>query len=229
MFRSTLVAALALAAPIAIYSHHASVKAAGPAQAPAKTGAPAAQKKAMEPAAKKSTVTDAQKIANAETAAPPDIARHAAIMDWPDTPNGKMKQLRAGTNGWMCLPNSPVDYVGAPSADPMCVDKSWQTWMEAFVGNSTPKLTAPGIGYMLHGDKGASNTDPTAKAPTATNQWVVAPEHVMVLFPDTKMLDGFSADPKNGGPWVMWKGSPYAHLMVPVSKTKGVSILVPKK
>jgi len=34
------------------------------------------------------------------------------------------------------------------------------------------------------------------------------------------LLDAFSTDPKNGGPWVMWKGTPYAHLMVPVSDTK---------
>ena len=28
-----------------------------------------------------------------------------------------------------------------------------------------------------------------------------------------------SDDPKSGGPWVMWKGTPYAHLMVRVSQT----------
>jgi hypothetical protein len=25
-----------------------------------------------------------------------------------------------------------------------------------------------------------------------------------------------STDPWNGGPYVMWKGTPYAHIMVPV-------------
>jgi hypothetical protein len=39
----------------------------------------------------------------------------------------------------------------------------------------------------------------------------------MVLFPDPKALDAFSTDPKSGGPWVMWKGIPYANLMAPVS------------
>jgi hypothetical protein len=23
-------------------------------------------------------------------------------------------------------------------------------------------------------------------------------------------------DSKNGGPWVMWAGTPYAHLMIPI-------------
>jgi hypothetical protein len=42
----------------------------------------------------------------------------------------------------------------------------------------------------------------------------------MVLYQDLKMLDSFPTDPMNGGPWVMWKGTPYAHLMVPVSASK---------
>jgi hypothetical protein len=37
----------------------------------------------------------------------------------------------------------------------------------------------------------------------------------MVLVPDLRLLDGVSTDPNNGGPFVMWKGTPYAHIMVP--------------
>jgi len=68
--------------------------------------------------------------------------------------------------------------------------------------------------------EGGSNTDPFATAPAPDNQWVVSPGHVMVLFPDPKALDAYPADPKAGGPWVMWRGTPYAHLMVPVSTSK---------
>ena len=39
----------------------------------------------------------------------------------------------------------------------------------------------------------------------------------MVLYADLKLLDAYPTDPKSGGPWVMWKGTPYAHLMVPVA------------
>lgn len=73
---------------------------------------------------------------------------------------------------------------------------------------------------MLRGDKGASNTYPYATARTADNQRVVSPAHLMLLFPDPKMLDSYPTDPKTGGPWVMWKGTPYAHIMVPVSLTR---------
>jgi hypothetical protein len=66
------------------------------------------------------------------------------------------------------------------------------------------------------------HTDPCATAPTATNQWVTTPAHIMVLLPDPKMLDAYPSDPKTGGPFVMWKGTPYAHLMVPVSPKQTV-------
>jgi hypothetical protein len=61
-----------------------------------------------------------------------------------------------------------------------------------------PQITGIGIAYMLRGDKGASNTDPFATGPTATNQWVVSPAHIMVLYQDLKVLDAFPTDPKTG-------------------------------
>src|SRR5436190_18234896 len=67
-------------------------------------------------------VTDAEKIKNAMSAAPATIAQHATIMDWPATPNGQMRQLRAGTNGWVCYPSSPEEFGGASVDDPMCLD-----------------------------------------------------------------------------------------------------------
>jgi hypothetical protein len=39
--------------------------------------------------------------------------------------------------------------------------------------------------------------------------------HIMVVFSDHAMLEGISTDPNNGGPFVMWKGTPYAHVMIP--------------
>jgi hypothetical protein len=35
--------------------------------------------------------------------------------------------------------------------------------------------------------------------------------------PDPKVLDSLPTDPHAGGAWVMWKGTPYAHIMVPLS------------
>lgn len=43
------------------------------------------------------------------------------------------------------------------------------------------------------------------------------PPHMMVIVPDPSMLGAFSTDPESGEPYVMWKGTPYSHLMVPVA------------
>ena len=160
-------------------------------------------------------MTNAQKITLAMSAGPAEIAKNATIMDM-TVSNAKPKQLRTGTNGWVCY--ALID-------GPMCLDKEWQKWLEAWMSKSELKIEGTGIGYMLQGDKGMSNTDPYAKGATATNQWVVAPPHVMVLYQDPKMLEAYPMDPKSGGPWVMWKGTPYAHLMVPVSPTKAAAML----
>jgi hypothetical protein len=175
---------------------------------------------AQQAAQAPSQATNAEKIANAMTAAPAGLAKNATILDWSDTPNAQPRQLRAGTNGWVCYPNSPHAMQGASGNDPMCLDKQWQRWAEAWMNKTPPQITGSGIAYMLRGDKGASNTDPFAMAPTAANQWIVSPPHIMILLPDLKQLDAFPTDPMSGGPWVMWKGTPYAHLMVPVSETK---------
>lgn len=164
-------------------------------------------------------MTDAEKITNAMSAAPADIAKNATIMDWGATMADPPRQLRAGTNGWVCFPNSPGEFGDASVDDPMCLDAQWQQWAQAWMSKSAPKPTGTGIAYMLKGDRGASNSDPYATGPTADNNWVVSPPHVMVLYPDTSMLDPFPTDPMQGGAWVMWKGTPYAHLMVPVSST----------
>lgn len=168
-----------------------------------------AAKEKMKSSAPK--LSKSQKIALASSAAPPEISKNATIADMTDMSGGQPAPLREGSNGWVCY---------ASDRQPMCLDKQWQKWAEAWMTKSEPKIEGTGVAYMLRGDKGASNTDPFATAPTADNQWVVSPAHIMLLFEDQKMLDAYPTDPKNGGPWVMWKGTPYAHVMVPVSPTK---------
>ena len=155
------------------------------------------------------------RIANAMSAAPPSIANAATIMDWPSTPGGQPRQLRAGTNGWVCYPSTPAA-AGAPGEDPMCLDRAFQDWATAWMSRTAPRTTTAGIAYMLRGDRGVSNIDPYATAPTADNQWIQSGPHVMVITPDPTAFSTVSTDPRNGGPWVMFPGTPYAHLMIPV-------------
>jgi hypothetical protein len=155
--------------------------------------------------------SDAAMIQKATQAAPADIGRGAAVVAMVD---GKMKELRAGSNGWMCM----LDLVG----DSMCLDKEWQAWGDAWMNKKDPpKPKTVGVAYMLRGDKGASNTDPYATKPTADNNWVVSGPHIMILPTDVAQLEAYPTDWTKGGPWVMWKGTPYAHIMVPVTAAPG--------
>ncbi len=55
------------------------------------------------PASSKSK-SDSEKIASALGAGPKSVTRNATVLDWPTSPGGEFHLLRAGTNGWTCLP-----------------------------------------------------------------------------------------------------------------------------
>jgi len=151
------------------------------------------------------------RIGVAMSAAPPAIASAATIMDF--DASGNLVELRAGTNGWLCLAD---DTPAAPGDSPDCVDERWQEWFEAFEERETPRISGLGMAYMLQGSLSPSNTDPFAEAPPAGADWIEDGPHVMVIVPDPAMLDPFTGEHVRGAPYVMYKGTPYAHLMVPV-------------
>jgi len=160
------------------------------------------------------TMTKEQKIASASSAAPAAVAAKATILDWPAKEGDQPPVLRAGTNGWTCFPDSP----DTPGNDPMCLDAAWMKWIEAYLAHKPVAATNVGIGYMIAPGGGMmSNTDPYAMKMTPDNHWGYHPPHLMIAVPDLKALDGLPTDPDNGGPYVMWKGTPYAHIMAPVA------------
>ena len=159
-------------------------------------------------------MTKAQKITNAMSAAPSAISAKATILDWPAKDGEQPPVLRAGSNGWTCFPDMPE----SSGNDPMCLDAPWMKWLEAYVAHKPVAITTVGVSYMLApGGAEWSNTDPYAMKMTPDNHWGHHAPHVMIAVPDVKSLDGLPTDPKNGGPYVMWKGTPYAHIMAPVT------------
>jgi hypothetical protein len=174
--------------------------------------APAAAEKSMAPA----PGTPEAKIASAASAGPESISANATIVEWSGNPADKQTVLREGTNDWTCY----VDFPSTSDADPICADKTVGEWFEAFLQKQPPKLKTVGLAYMLQGDAGVSETDPWAQAATPDNQWHKTGPHTMVFVPDPKQLDGFSSDHTSGGPYVMWKGTPFAHIMMPVAPPK---------
>jgi hypothetical protein len=139
-------------------------------------------------------------------------------MDWPTTEGAQPTMLRKGSNGWVCYPDIPM----TDGNDPMCLDPTWQEWMAAWMENRTPRIDRMGISYMIApGGAHGSNTDPYATGPTPNNEWGYDPPHLMILVPDTVALQGMPTDRASDGPWVMWRGTPYAHIMVPMEGSPG--------
>lgn len=142
---------------------------------------------------------------DALSAAWPEMAEDATVVDW----EGNV--LREGSNGYTCMPTPPMLTIDSP----MCMDGEWMKWADAWQNKKDFSAGALGISYMLAGDGGASNIDPYAEGPTADNEWIREGAHLMIIAP-AALLEAFPTDPHSGGPYVMWKGTPYAHLMVPI-------------
>lgn len=144
-------------------------------------------------------------VKEALSAAWPGMAEHASVVDW----EGNV--LREGSNGYTCLPTPP----NLSGTAPICLDSEWMKWADAWQNKKDYAAHSLAFSYMLAGDEGASNIDPFAEGPTDDNEWIEEGAHLMILAP-AELLEAFPTDPHNGGPYVMWKGTPYAHLMVPI-------------
>jgi hypothetical protein len=166
------------------------------------------------PMAKTAMMSTAQKIADATSAAPATISGKATIFDWPAKEGAQPAVIRKGTNGWSCFPDMPQ----SEGHDPMCLDGPWMKWIEAYTTKTTPNVGGVGVGYMIApGGAWGSNSDPYATMKMADNHWGHHDPHLMIVVPDLKSLAGMSTDPANGGPYVMYQGTPYAHIMAPVT------------
>lgn len=156
--------------------------------------------------------SDQKLIQSAMRAAPAKVADKASIMAM--DADGSMRTVREGSNGFTCMPDNPA----TPGPDPMCMDAAALEWAHAWIGKTTPTAGKIGFMYMLEGGTDASNTDPYATAPAKENHWVKTGPHVMIVGADPGFYDMYpkDADPDTSAPYVMWPGTPYQHLMIPV-------------
>jgi hypothetical protein len=148
------------------------------------------------------------RIAQARSAGPAAISRDATVMDSDGT------ILAEGSNGWTCMPDT---FAGDNA--PMCNDDVWMAMLGAFGQQADFKADRIGISYMLQGEppgSGVSNSDPYHPDHASAHDYVETGPHLMIIVP-RELLVGITDDPGEGGPFVMWGDTPYAHIMVPVS------------
>jgi hypothetical protein len=171
-----------------------------------------AKKPAAPPAAPHAAAADdAAIVKSAMSAAPAAVAKGATIIDV--SPDMKMRTVRKGTNNFTCMADNP----NTPGPDPMCADANGMGWVQAWLDKKQPPANKVGVMYMLEGGTDASNTDPYATKPDATNNWIKTGPHVMIVGAKG-MLDAYPRKPKpdTSQPYVMFPDTPYEHLMVPV-------------
>ena len=156
--------------------------------------------------------SDEQLIASAMAAAPRAVSEGAAVVAM--DANGAMRTLRQGTNGFTCMPDDPA----SPGTDPMCLDANAMEWLRAWMEKAEPPEKV-GLVFMLVSGSDASNTDPHATEPPPGGRWITTGPHLMVVGGQAvRSMAGYprTPDPDTSRPYMMWIGSPYEHLMIPV-------------
>ena len=170
------------------------------------------QRQEGQVAASDGAASDEDLIRTAMSAAPEAISRDASVVV--RNLDGSTRPLRQGTTGWTCVPDRPR----TPSTDPMCMNEASMRWAQALRNKQAPPTDAIGIAYMPRGND-PSNVDPHARQPEPGTSWVesAGPRLMIVGMPE-QLLSSYPSgpNPDTSKPYVMWGGTPYAHLMVPV-------------
>jgi hypothetical protein len=149
--------------------------------------------------------TSQSKIARAMSAGPDDIARSARIID--TDAEGNTVVLRNGSDGFTCMPGNPK-VIADP---PMCADAASLQWLaDAKAHKPRPSNKVPGITYMLAGATQRSDSDPNDQSSPA----ITVGPHWMIMWPFDPQTTGLPTHHKDTGAYIMWAGSPYAHLHV---------------
>ncbi len=150
--------------------------------------------------------TNQAKIQRALSAAPTWLKAGATVAEM--DAHGKATILRAGTNAFTCVPGTP----GVIGDDAMCMDAQGMAWVKSLMGHAAkPANTAPAVIYMLNGGTVYSDSNPYAMKGTPLKD----PPHWMIMWPFDSKTSGLPDHRVATGTWIMWAGTPYAHLMIP--------------
>ena len=161
----------------------------------------------------------ARQIAAAVTALPEELRAGAAVLGY--SPQNKLVTLRAGQNDMICLAQPPAD----TSFHSACYHKSMEPFMARgrelreqgvkgaqvdtvrFAEVKSGKLQMPTQATMLYQIFGGK-FDPATEKVTG-GEWLF----VTYIPGATPATTGLSAKPSDKGPWIMFPGTPKAHIM----------------
>ncbi len=167
------------------------------------------------PKKKGATVKDVKALSEKEqttlalSAAPKHISKEAGVMVF--GADGTLTEVRKSENGFTCIPT----VMNLPDPDPICMDGAAHQWMTDIMNNAPkPSNTIPGIAYMARGGSHFEKNKKIVMQKEAGAQVVKEPPHWMVMWPFDAGTTKLPTSPNPSGAYVMFDGSPYAHLMI---------------
>jgi len=155
------------------------------------------------------SMSQEEQITLALSAAPPHIAKDAAVLVF--GADGKLKEGKPGTNGFTCIPT----VMNLPNPDPMCMDAAVKQWWGDMMNNAPkPSNTVPGIAYMARGGSHWEKDGRVVMKEEPGAKIVKEPSHWMIIWPFDAKTTMLPTAPNPSGVYVMFDGTPYAHVMV---------------
>ncbi len=169
-------------------------------QAAAKKGASVKAVKAM---------SEKEQTALALSAAPAHIAKEAGVMVF--GADGTLTEAKKSENGFTCVPT----VLNLPDPDPMCMDGAAYQWLTDLMNHAPkPSNTVPGVAYMARGGSHFEKDKKVVTQMEAGAKVVKEPPHWMMMWPFDPAATKLPTAPNPSGSYIMFDGSPYAHLMI---------------
>ena len=164
--------------------------------------------------------SDEDQVAAALHAAPAERREGATVLGW--SADGSVRVLREGTNAMICLADNPADDEFSvacyhDSLEPYMrrgrelsaqglrgMERNHRRWEEAEAG-TLAMPTEPATLYVLHGSGYDARTD------AVTDPFLRWSIYIPGATPESTGLD---TRPMPGAPWLMFPGTPGAHIMI---------------
>lgn len=155
-----------------------------------------------------------QVVAAAMAGGPAAISQNATV-GWVDS-TGTFHQMQAGTNGFTCFIARPD-----PVAGPVCADQNALGFFLAmFKGQpNPPAMSAPGVSYMAQGGSHFEDAQGNVLMEhelhhSPNSRRVREPPHWMMMWNFDPATSGLPVKENASGVYIMFAGTPYAHLMI---------------
>lgn len=173
-----------------------------------------------------------RQIAAAVTPLPEPLRKGAKVLGYDST--GKLVTLRSGTNEMICLSDNPANKRFHVS----CYHKSLDPFMARGRALRATKISEEALDSVRAREVKAGRLA-MPKQPAALHQYfadrdsvdattgaVKSAQYLYVVYTPyaTYRTTGISEAPVPGGPWIMFPGTPFAHLMIAPQKPATIEI-----